>query len=353
MRVVLATDAHTPGGVGRHVEDLATGLMSRGIEVSLAGPRSSAIADLATDLRIPFAPFADGPDRADVWHLHLARTYDLRTLPVLARARLTSRRVVVTEHLPRSDASDASLSHDPRTFGAATAKTAFKRLQLGLAHSVIAVSEGSRRFLMNRYGLDASRVVTIHNGVDVARFAPTSARVPGVQAPTVVAVGSLIRQKGHDVLIRAAARARTPWRIAVAGTGPQLEALERLAEEVAPGRVAFHGWVEDVASLMRESAAVCLPSRWESFNYALLDAMTVGRPVIASRVDGTDEALSHGASGLLVPPNDPVALAAAVDQIVEDSTLAGHLAATARRDVAAFGLDHMIDKTITHYRSLL
>lgn len=354
MKVVLATDARTAGGVGRHLADLAGGLLPRGVQVSFAGPRGSSVGRVAADLEVPFVAFEDGPSRADVWHLHLADTYDRRSVRVLAQARVSSRRVVVTEHLPRSNASDATLTDDRRTPGAASAKTMFKRVQLGLAHSVIAVSEGSRRFLIDRYGLRPDRVVTIHNGVDLDRFAAAAVtRPPAGDPPVVVAVGSLIRQKGHDLLIRAAAQSRAGWRVVVAGSGPQHDELVRLAGAVAPGRVEFRGWVDDVRALMLGASVVCLPSRWESFGYAALEGMALGRPVVATRVDGVDEVVHDGTSGLLVRPEDPAALAAAVDRVVTDARLAGELADNARRDVAAFGLESMVGKTLTHYRSLI
>jgi len=353
MRVVLATDARTAGGVGRHLRDLAEGLRARQVEVSLAAPGGSGIAGVAADLGLRFTAFEAGLDRADVWHLHLADTFYRPSVPLLLRARRAGRRVVVTEHLPRSNASDAALSPDPRTPGAALAKTVFKRGQLGLAHSVIAVSEGSRRFLIGRYGLSARRVTGIHNGVDLDRFTPSDSPRPSGGRGAVVAVGSLIRQKGHDVLIRAAARSRLGWDVVIAGTGPQEPDLRRLAGSEAPGRVRFAGWVDDIPRLMREAALVCLPSRWESFAYVPLEAMAMGLPVVAARVDGVDEVVTHESSGLLVRPDDPEALAAAVDRVLGEAGLAESLGRNARRDVTGFGLARMTDMTLNHYRSLL
>ena len=353
MKVVLATDARTAGGVGRHIADLAWGLRERGADVRLAAPDGSSLERTAADLGAGFRPFSSGIERADIWHLHLADTYARISPRLLSRARLTGRRVLVTEHLPRSNASDASLSDDPRTPGAAAAKWGFKRIQLALAHSVVTVSAGSRRFLIDRYGLPPERVVHINNGIRLEPLRAMSVPPTGNLPPIVVAVGSLIRQKGHDVLIRSAALSRHGWQVVVAGSGPQQDSLRRLADEVAPGRVRFHGWVDDIPTLMRDAAVVCMPSRWESFGYVLLEAMALGRPVVATRVDGMDEVLTDGMTGLLVPPDDPAALATAVDRLVGDTALAGEVVARAGAAVSAFDLDSMIDKTLTHYRSLL
>ncbi|AGL20843.1 glycosyltransferase family 4 protein [Actinoplanes sp. N902-109] len=353
MKVVLATDACTAGGVGRHLRDLADGLLLHDVDVQLAAPRGSKIVQVAAELGVRFRPFEDGLTKADIWHLHLADTYYRPSLRVLANARVGSRRVVVTEHLPRSNASDATLSDDARTPGAALAKTAFKKLQLGLAHSVIAVSAASRRFLLDRYGLAPARVVSIHNGVDLSRFRAPAGPPVVPRQPSVVAVGSLIRQKGHDVLIRASAVARHDWTVVVAGTGPQHEDLKDLAAKTAPGRVAFSGWVDDIPGLMRQASVVCMPSRWESFAYVPLEAMAMGLPVVASRVDGVDEAVAHERSGLLVEPDDPQALAAAIDRVMADAELSRVFARNARQDVAEFDVAVMVRKTVNHYRSLL
>ncbi|WP_067508220.1 glycosyltransferase family 4 protein [Actinoplanes sp. TFC3] len=352
MKVVLATDACTAGGVGRHLRDLADGLLLHDVDVEFAAPRGSKIGQVAAELGLHYKPFEDGLTKADVWHLHLADTYHRHSVRLLAKARVLSGRVVVTEHLPRSNASDSNLSSDLRTPGAALAKTAFKRVQLGLAHSVIAVSAASRRFLIDRYGLSPARVVSIHNGVDLARYRTPAADGGIPRQPSVVAVGSLIRQKGHDVLIEASASAREEWNVIVAGTGPQHSDLEKLAAKTAPGRVRFAGWVDDIPALMRQASVVCLPSRWESFAYVPLEAMAMGLPVVASRVDGVDEAVAHERSGLLVEPDNPQALAAAIDRVVEDAELSRVMSRNARHDVTDFDVALMVGKTLNHYRSL-
>ncbi|WP_328476972.1 glycosyltransferase family 4 protein [Actinoplanes sp. NBC_00393] len=353
MRVVLATDARTAGGVGRHLRDLATGLVSRGLDVRLAAPKGSRVAGIAAGIGAEFTAFEDGVERADIWHLHLADTYHRQSVRLLGLARVSSRRVIVTEHLPRSNASDDTLTNDPRTPGAATAKTAFKRLQLGLAHSVIAVSEASRRFLIERYGLSPHRIITIHNGIDIERFRFEAAEVRPAGRPVVVSAGALIRQKGHDVLIEATARSQRNWTAVIAGSGPQLDSLRSLAGQVAPDRVEFRGWVDDVPRLMRKASVVCLPSRWESFAYVVLEAMALATPLVATRVDGVCELITDERSGLLVDRDDPVALAAAIDRSIDGGPSVDEMTANALQDVRGFHLDTMVDKTLTHYRRSL
>jgi len=152
FRVVLASSALIEGGVWRHIEDLATALTEAGHEVTIAlPPAAEAPRARAGRLGVPVAPLdrAIG-SRASILHVHLHDTFDRR----LAAAVLVRRAIgptVITEHLPRSNASDESLLPGPRTPFARLAKTAFKRAQFACADAVIAVSPSSATFLAGRY----------------------------------------------------------------------------------------------------------------------------------------------------------------------------------------------------------
>ncbi|GAA3248356.1 hypothetical protein GCM10010532_093930 [Dactylosporangium siamense] len=347
----MATDAMIPGGVGRHIKDLARGFIERRCEVSLTAPAGSAMRQTADELGVPFTAFARAPGGADIWHLHLADTYHRGSVHQLARARLRNHRIVLTEHLPRSNASDAALTEDRRTPGAHAAKTAFKRIQFAVTHAVVAVSSGSRSFLIDRYGLAPDKVVAISNGVDLSRFA-SSAGLPVTEPPVVLAVGALVRQKGHDLLIRAAAASRGDWRVVIAGEGPHRQELQRLADAVAPGRVELVGWLDDIRADMLAATAVCVPSRWEACAYVVPEAMALGRPVVATRVDGISDMIVHGHSGIVVDPDDPAKLAVEIDRLVDTRALAASIATTARQAAAGFGVDRMVRDTFELYRSL-
>ncbi|MCW2977605.1 MAG: group 1 glycosyl transferase [Actinomycetia bacterium] len=348
--VVLATTAAEHGGVWRHVLDLARGLRERGedVRVALAATAEGLSAE-ARDLGLTVIPLLHA-ERAAIWHLHLHDTYDRRALPLLARQRLLGARVVVTEHLPRSNASDSTLLPGQRTPGARAAKTALKRAQARLTHRIVALSDGSLRFLQERYALPPAKLVVIPNGVDVGADpgpAPVASRF------RVVAVGTVAMQKGHDVLLEAAVRAREDWLVTVVGDGPARPALEARAAARAPGRFTFVGWREDVASEIRGADCVCLPSRWESCPYAVLEAMANGRAVVATAVDGLAELVEPGRTGLLVPPDDPQALRDALDHLAthrsarESLGHAGH--ARARR---LFTPERALSATVAVYREV-
>ena len=231
MRIVLATTARQKGGVWRHMTDVTAGLRARGHEVELDLVRTASLLREDAAAR-GFTVREASPRRApDVWHLHLADTYCRDSLRSLVAARLSGAVVVVSEHLPRSDASDPSArSVGVRSRpGSWAAKTAFKRFEFSLSDRVIAASESSRRFLLTRYGVPPRKVVTIPYGVRPISVAPWSPQTP----PRFVAVGSVITQKGFDLLIKAAALAEAPWSAEILGEGPHLTELQarRLASD--------------------------------------------------------------------------------------------------------------------------
>ncbi len=344
--VVLATTAAIRGGVWRNLEDLALELRERGVPVSVA--LRSGAADLhaaAHRHELPVLRFDAGLRRRDcVWHGHLHDTYDRRLwLATLARRAIGP--VVLTEHLPHTNASDPHLQPGPRSPLAGPAKTVFKRVQLGAADAVIVPSPSSARFLAERYG-PAGRVAVVAHGL---RAAPARERPPRRPGPMrVLASGSVIVQKGHDVLLEASARAGGSWTAEVIGTGSERQRLAELAR--ARGLpVRFSGWCEDVAAALADADVACLPSRWESAGYAALEAMRAGLPVVASDVDGLRELVEHGRSGLLVPPEDPVALAGALSRLAADPDLCARLAAGARRRAERFTSADMAAATLTVY----
>lgn len=362
--VILATTARIRGGVWRHVADLARGLQQLGYEVSVAlEPDADELRRAAAEsgLRVR-ALAASVRVRRAIWHAHLHDTYDRR----LAAAVFMRRAIgptVVTEHLPRSNASDDALLPGPRHALAGPAKTAFKRAQYAAADAVIALSPSSANFLAERYGWPDAAVVP--NGLPSATGTTGSAAAgagraagPAADAETapehgivhVVAVGSVIDQKGHDVLVAAAARSAGGWRATVIGDGPNRRGLAAHAElQGLP--VAFAGWRDDIEAELRRADAACLPSRWESAPYAALEAMRAGLPLVASDVDGLRDLVQDGVSGVLVTAEDPGALAAALDRLAAMPELRTRLGAAARIRAAEFTSDRMARETAAVYRN--
>ncbi len=182
--------------------------------------------------------------------------------------------------------------------------------------------------LVLRSGVPAAKVEVLPNVVDAASITPRT-EVPA--SARILVAGRLSHEKGIDVAIEAAARSGVP--LSIAGDGPLRSSLERLAERSAPGLVTFHGHVprSEVLALLRRSSALVVPSRWhENQPMTVLDAFAAAVPVIASSLGGLPALLDGGRRGVLVPHDDPDALAAATSSVVEDPTWARALGAAGR-----------------------
>jgi glycosyltransferase involved in cell wall biosynthesis len=290
-----------------------------------------------------------------VFHVHVHNTYDLRVLPLLlARRAARAGAVIVTEHLPRTDAAEPGMQRDPtkppswRKPGAAQGKRLLKRAQAGLADAIATPSQSSARFLLQRYGLDPACVRVVNNGI-ACDGPPTP--LPRTDVLHVVSVGALGWRKGIDVLLEALRLVRRPCRLTVVGDGPVRALLERQAAGLARASVSFVGWLDDPLEAMRAADVVCVPSRFESSSYVALEAMRAGRPVVASRVDGLDEIVLDGETGFLLPREDPVALARTLDRLAADRALAQRLGSAGfSRVVQRYGVDRMIDELIAVYQ---
>jgi glycosyltransferase involved in cell wall biosynthesis len=188
--------------------------------------------------------------------------------------------------------------------------------------AVVSVSDASAREVERSLGLARFTVRTIYNGVDIGagRGAEEGATTPptGRSGRFVGAVGRLAPEKGMDVLLQAMALL-PDTRAEVAGDGPERERLERSAHELGiASLVTFAGWVEAPWPDHLAPDVLVVPSRREGFGLVAAEALMAGIPVVASAVGGLPEVLEHGAAGLLVPPEDPTALAGAIQSVLSD-----------------------------------
>jgi glycosyltransferase involved in cell wall biosynthesis len=200
------------------------------------------------------------------------------------------------------------------------------RRAFAAAARVVAVSPWAARALAAGGAVPPERLATVPNGVPVPEAPPPTA---GREAGLVVAVGQVVARKGFDVLVDALAHlARTgrvrQARAVVLGDGPERAHLVARARR-AGAPVSFPGAVADVGAWLRRAHAFCLPSRAENLPMALLEAMAQALPAVASDVGGVAEALVPDAgppAGLLVPPGDAAALAAALERLLSEPDLA-------------------------------
>jgi glycosyltransferase involved in cell wall biosynthesis len=206
----------------------------------------------------------------------------------------------------------------------------WSRRLLGAARHVIAVSPAVGEFAVRMSPRLDGHVSVIRNGVDPGEFAEVEPeRRP---APYLVAVGRLSPQKGFDVLLDALAKLPHAIPLVIAGDGPDREALAAQVSRLGlRSRVEFLGDVprERVKRLLRGAAAVVMPSRFEGNPLIALEAMQAGAALVASAIPGLPEELQDGVTGLLVPPEEPGALAGAIGRLVADPPEALRLGAAA------------------------
>ena len=165
----------------------------------------------------------------------------------------------------------------------------------------------------------------------------------------VVALGRLHRNKGFDVLIRALARIPDAHAV-IAGEGPERnELLELARREGAAERLHLPGWREDTGALLAAADALVCPSRHEPLGNVVLEAWSARRPVIAAASEGPRELITGG-EGVLVAPDDPAALAAALAAVLEDAARAAALAAAGR---ARFEREFAESTVVARWREFL
>ncbi len=222
-------------------------------------------------------------------------------------------------------------------------RSSFLQLRL-LARGVgryIAVSRAIASELRERFRWPAEKIEVIHNAVDSERFDVAASATlreklrGGRELALVLTCARLDEQKGHTVLFRAAAEIPEA-RFVLAGDGPLRGELE--AETTRLGiadRVLFLGRRDDVPELLAACDVFALPSLYEGSSLAVLEAMAAYRPVVTSAIGGSDELIADGESGLLVPPGDAGALAAALRRLLGDAELRAALVGRARQRVDA------------------
>lgn len=197
------------------------------------------------------------------------------------------------------------------------------------ANAVIAVSESLKSYLS---GLRGTRKTTrlISNAVDRDALAGMDGgdairqRVLQVHSRKLIGCfGRLSSEKGQDLLLRAVARCVSEGQeveLLLLGDGPERSALERLSTNLGIGsRVSFHPHTSVIRDYYEALDLLVLPSRSEGLPNVVLEALSLGVPVVATNVGAVGEVLSHGETGWIVPPDDPEALAAAISAVLADS----------------------------------
>jgi len=369
--VMLLTDADVFAGTEQHILTLASALRQKHIDACIGCPQPSPLADRASAAGIPVIAI---PKRGLIdWraaaairrlvksgqikivHAHNGRT---NLAAAIGLTGLKSGRLVVTQHFLQP-------AHTKRRGLAGFAGRLLHHWLNRRTDKTIAISQAVADSMHLRQETSADRISVVHNGLSK----PAADRVkPGETiraelaidpaAPFIVCAARLEPEKDVASLILAMQRLLEDFpaaRCVIAGRGSLQESLARQITDLRLGQhVRLLGFHADVISLMAAANVVALPSVAEPFGLVLLEAMSVGRPVVATRAGGPLEIVADGASGLLVPPSDPPALAAALARLIANPAEAEMMGRAARaRFEQLFTDEHMADAIADIYRELV
>lgn len=313
--------------------------------------------------------------KSQFYVLPLKRTYDLNAFRAALALKqfLKSQQVqLVQTFFESSDLwaglitksmSDAKLVWSRRDMGILRGRkhTAVYRLMAKMPDAVFAVSEQVRRHCITADGIEPTRVKTVYNGLDLTQWEERATPTRHTRKPVVATVGNIRRVKGYDVLARAAGiiAPRFP-QVTFRNAGAVLDTnffaeLEGLVSELGlTGRFDFVGASDDVRTFLMDADVFVLPSRSEGFSNAIIEAMAAGLPVVATDVGGNGEAVENGVSGIIVPAEDPAALAEAIMELLANPERAKEMG-NAGKEIAAkkFSIDSMMIQITSVYRGLI
>jgi glycosyltransferase involved in cell wall biosynthesis len=318
LRLVAYTDATQVGGAEHSLRNLL-GALDAAHEVAVVGVDADVLDAVAADRpdteRVLVPPVAHKREarpiaaqaravralRPDILHANLGTTFSCQ-YGILAGLLAPGAQVVIVEHSPIAPTS--------------TLQRRIKRALSTRAAGHVSVGRRAARMTEASIGLPPGSVQTIYNAVPDLALEPLPRLAEG---PVVGAVGRLSREKGFDVFVRALAQLPDVTG-AIVGDGPERDVLERLAAEIGvAGRLVFTGWTTEARRYLPRLDVLAVPSRFEALPLIVPEAMLARAPVVATRVGSIDEAVVEGETGLLVPPEEPDALAAGLRDVLADA----------------------------------
>ena len=376
MRIALVSpyDFPYPGGVTKHITNLAKHFQQGGYQVRIIAPSSRHADGMPANLirissfvvpvryngsvaRISFSPRLSHRVRAllrretfDVVHLHEPTTPTLPWVVLRQTQKLSSHTALIgTFHAFRET---PSLAYH-------YARPIFQRVLRGLDGRV-AVSPVAQGYI-STYFPGSYRVIP--NGVDVDLFGNPSLEPLDrfAEGLNILFVGRLEPRKGLSYLIEAFARVKAvlpQTRLLVVGphTREERAPYERQVRRLRLPDVHFVGYVpdEELARYYRSSHVFCAPSTgFESFGMVLLEAMAAGTPIVASNIEGYRTVMRHGVQGWLVPPKDPEALAQALIQLLQRPDWRRRMGACGQATALGYSWDQVAERVLSYYREVL
>lgn len=370
---VLLVAPPAEGGLATHVIGLLAGLHRDGYEVGVACEPGGRIAEAGGERKVPVYGVRcsawGGPSRMAMRAVRLARTIrDFRPQIVHAHSFGASSIGAAACTLARSGRLVLTIHNYPPGTNTMEPQKAGQRWALGLAlqraQRVITVSDALRRDLVVAYPEVLDKCVTIPNGIETQ--APPSRQAAEIRAELGVPeevrlvgmVARLARQKGIGDFIRAARGVLDSYPSAafvLAGDGPLMEEARELRAELGlDAHLHLLGQVEWARELISALDVLVISSLSEGSSVVAMEAMALGKPVVATAVGGVPEVVADDQTGILVEPGDPAGLAAAVVEVLSDRARAEEMGERGRQRAAAqFDISEMLERTKAVYADLV
>ncbi len=372
MHVALLTDADVFAGTERHILDLADALrqMGEAPHVSIVCPQPSPLAERAQKSGIAIIPIASSASgilhwptvrrlkqllrsgKVDILHAHNGR---MALHAALAKTLAGRGQVFATQHF-------LTPSHATQTGFKAKLFHAAHSWVAGQVTGYIAISKAVAQAMRDRGETDPAKISTVLNGlpdIDPLSLRPAEeVRAEfGLTAdvPLIVCAARLEKEKSLDTLIAAIAllhQEAVPLRCLIAGEGDEKPLLQNYIDEQNLGHsVQLLGFRDDVRSIIQAADIFVLPSLAEPFGLVILEAMTLCRPIVTTNAGGPPEIIDDDVCGLLVPPADAQALAAALQTLIEKPALRQDMGRNARqRYEVQFRVQHMAKNIYRVYK---
>jgi glycosyltransferase involved in cell wall biosynthesis len=222
-----------------------------------------------------------------------------------------------------------------------------------LSAKIICVCESDRQMGLQAGIGKPNQTVAIHNGIETEGYPLAHPEKEPVRAIVVARFNK--QQKDHETLLRALPKIREDFHVDLVGTGPHMAESEELVAKLGIGdRVSFLGDRFDVPELLARSQMFILTTHYEGLPVSILEAMRAGLPTIATNVNGIPEQVIHEKTGLLVPHQNPIALAAAIEYLLDRPQLREEMGRAAQVElVSHFNVEQMVRQTNSIYHAIL
>ncbi|MFC1915162.1 glycosyltransferase family 4 protein [Chloroflexota bacterium] len=371
MKIALVSpyDFAYPGGVCNHISCLEQQFTRLGHEVKIISPASKAVSTFG-DRFIPIGKPRPIPVSGSIARITLSPWLSSRIKTVLDRENfdiahlheplmpMLCTTVLRLSRTPNVGTFHASGGKPWYSFGTPIGKLLLKKWVSKL-DGKIAVSKPAMEYANKHFPGDYT---IIPNGVDSRHFSP---EVPPIDEfndgkLNILFVGRLEKRKGLDYLLEAYRRIKPEIpdsRLIVVGPGSRLrKKYEKwvmrngLKDIVFIGYTAYH----DLPRYYKTADIICCPATgWESFGIVLLEAMAVGKPIIASDIQGYNSVVTHGTEGILVPPKDSEKLAQALISLIDDESLRKQMGNNGRLKAVEYDWEKIAQRLLNYYLGVL